>query len=239
MDKYLQDQDIALISETAPKLLDFSKIIRADGLIISGSEVLEWSKIFNGAGNGDGGLFLVKFNATTFRIYTATNFCKKPLSRDGKNIQYIDINEDRLKKGENLLYHGTLVVQQDTYKTQHKMWKEYWTWKRNRNKQRSVLEEAYSYDTKHASHLIRLLSMAREILRDGKVLVKRPDAQTLLDIRNGKYTYDEIIKWAEGIDSELKSFEKKSDLPYSADTEAINRLFMEVVQDYWDTKKLS
>jgi hypothetical protein len=57
------------------------------------------------------------------------------------------------------------------------------------------LEEKYSYDVKHGAHLVRLLNMGIEIIRDGKVNVDRTgiDADVLLDIRNGGWTYERLL----------------------------------------------
>ncbi|MHA2279575.1 MAG: hypothetical protein ACXAC5_01605 [Promethearchaeota archaeon] len=95
---------------------------------------------------GYANVFLVKVNATVFRVYSASNFSKPLLSADRKNIQYIDVDEERLGQAEDLEFFGTLIVQQETYKTQHRMWKEYWIWKRKRNKARAALEEKHGFD---------------------------------------------------------------------------------------------
>ena len=222
MDKYLDDQDVRLISKDAPQLLDFATLVLPNGNVVSGHSV-----------EGFVNVFLVKVNATTFRVFAATNFSKPPLSADRKNIQYIDVDADRLGQAENLEFYGTLIVQQETYRIQHRMWKDYWHWKKNRNPARAELEEKYNFDVKHAMHLIRLLRMAHEILRKGEVIVRRPDAQELLDIRNGKLSYEELVAEAERLDGELESLYESSPLPHSADKEAINDLYMRVVKDYW------
>ncbi len=81
--------------------------------------------------------------------------------------------------------------------------KNYWEWKKNRNEVRNQLEEKHGYDTKHALHLIRLMRMAEEILTGQGVIVKRPDAKELLDIRNGAWGYDDLIKYAEDKDKHI------------------------------------
>ncbi len=49
---------------------------------------------------------------------------------------------------------------------------------------------------KHALHLIRLLKMGTELL-EGKGIntYREKDRSLLLDIRNGKYSYEEIFEW--------------------------------------------
>jgi hypothetical protein len=101
-----------------------------------------------------------------------------------------------------------------------------------------MLEEKHGFDTKHASHLVRLMRMAEEILTEGRVLVRRPDAKELLEIRDGKINYADLIKWAEEQDAKLDELYETSDLPYSVDSERINQLLVQIRTDYWKRKKL-
>ena len=121
--------------ERAPGLLDFAKLIYPNGDLAPGGVINEWTSIF-----------LVKVNATVFRVWSASNFNKAPLSADGKNIQYIDVDAARLNEAEDLEFLGTLIVQLEAYRIQHRMWKDYWQWKKNRNKTRAELEEKYGFD---------------------------------------------------------------------------------------------
>ncbi len=121
---------------------------------------------------------------------------------------------------------------------EHKMAKEkhrnYWTWKENRNEARHELEVNFGYDTKHAMHLVRLMRMAEEILTDGKVLVKRPDAQELLDIRGGKWTLEELLQWADDKDHYIREvLYKKTALPRQTDRELASRVLMTTQDICW------
>jgi len=111
----------------------------------------------------------------------------------------------------------------------------YWNWKRNRNPARAKLEAAFGYDGKHASHLVRLLRMGVEALRDEEIVVKRSDAQELLDIRNGAWTYDELIKYAERMDKEVREvWYKKTKLPKHPDLKFAAALLMDVQDLIWN-----
>ena len=210
--------------ERAPELLDFATFILRSGVVTDGAAVE--SLVLRNPN-----IFLVKVNATVFRVYSSDTFRKSILSADKQNIQYVE-NLGTGGAARNQ-FEGTLVVQQDTYRIQHRMWKDYWHWKKNRNEARAKLEEAHGFDTKHAMHLMRLLRMSHEILRDGEVIVRRPDAEELLAIRDGAFDYDQLVETAERMDAELNDLYEKSTLPHSADKEAINDLFMHIVQDYW------
>ena len=74
--------------------------------------------------------------------------------------------------------------------------------------------------------------MCREILVDGKVLVKRPDAEELLEIRNGTWPYEKIVEWAEAQDKELHVLMKESKLPKKPNMEKLDNLCMDIVSDH-------
>lgn len=125
----------------------------------------------------------------------------------------------------------------EEYKLAKEKHEQYWTWKNNRNKTRSELEEKHAYDTKHAMHLVRLLRMGIEALRDGEIIVKRPDAEELLAIRNGKLTYEEILEYAEHMDHEIREvWYKKTELPKKPDVKIAAEVLMRVQEYIWDNQ---
>ena len=108
---------------------------------------------------------------------------------------------------------------------------QYQNWKKTRNPARASLEEKYGYDTKHAYHLVRLIRMCREVLTTGKVLVKRPDREELLAIRNGAWTYEQLIDFAEREDKSLNELYNTSTvLPKVPDKEKLDQLCIKLVE---------
>lgn len=104
-------------------------------------------------------------------------------------------------------------------------WDQYQNWLKTRNPARAELEAKWGYDTKHAMHLVRLLRMGREILESGKVVVKRPDAEELLAIRNGLWNYEELIHWAREQEAVLDALYQTSNvLPMAPDRDRLDRL---------------
>lgn len=85
-------------------------------------------------------------------------------------------------------------------------------WELKRNPARAELERKFGYDTKHGSHLIRLMRMCREIMQGKGVIVKRPDAEELLAIKlHGTMSYDTLIAEATALDLECKElYESRS-----------------------------
>lgn len=124
-------------------------------------------------------------------------------------------------------------INEKLYDDNHENWKMYWSWKKNRNEKRSALEEKFGYDVKHAMHLIRLLRSGIDILENGIVPVKREDANYLLDIRSGKYTYEEIVKESEKLSEKVKNLSDKTALPQEPNRELARKIMMEIYQKQW------
>jgi predicted nucleotidyltransferase len=122
-----------------------------------------------------------------------------------------------------------LYVQERSYQQAKTHWEQYQNWKATRNEARAALEAKYGYDTKHGMHLVRLIRMCGEILTTGKVVVKRPDAQELLAIRAGEWSYDKLVDWAEAEDAAMESMYETSALPRSPDRARIDGLCVEIV----------
>jgi len=153
-----------------------------------------------------------------------------------------------------------VIEKEKRYKAAMRHWDNYQRWIRERNPARAKLERAHSYDTKHAMHLVRILRMGREILTTGKVIVRRPDAEELLAIRNGKWSLDELLEYVEGLDVEVDDiygrmypdYRKKKPgeelpeiapedrldpvLPYSPPKAAMSDLCVELYRKYWHQK---
>lgn len=108
----------------------------------------------------------------------------------------------------------------------------YMQWKNGRNKKRAALEEKFGYDTKHASHLVRLMRMGKEILTEGKVLVFRPDREELMAIRNGAWPYDSIEEYANKMEVEIASLSETSSLPKEPNRPLLDKLCIKVIQDF-------
>lgn len=90
-----------------------------------------------------------------------------------------------------------LFAKEKRYASALARWNQYCNWKNTRNKKRAELEEKYLYDTKHGMHVVRLGLMCEEILSGKGIIVNRPDAKLLLEIRNGAWKYEELLMWAE------------------------------------------
>lgn len=115
-------------------------------------------------------------------------------------------------------------------------WNAYQKWDRERNPARKELERKFGYDTKHSAHLVRLARSASEILREGVVRVRRPDADDLKGILNGEWKYEEVEAVANDLDAQLDALYDKSPLRDSPDRGKIAELYQSICEERYGIK---
>lgn len=125
-------------------------------------------------------------------------------------------------------------VEYQRYMADSKLYEHYQTWLANRNDVRSALEQKYGYDTKFGMHLIRLLTSGHELLQTGKMTLPCKNAELLMEIRNGKYTYDELVEMATALFHAVDDV--RSDLPVKPDYQRIENLVIGVHSAYLEGK---
>lgn len=127
-----------------------------------------------------------------------------------------------------------VMLRERAYDNARRQWSQYQNWRSNRNPDRAALEAKYGYDTKHGAHLVRLLRMGREILTEGQVHVWRGglDAEELLEIRAGAWSYDRLVEYAEVQDAALNELYStgKYAVPKAPNRNAIDALCTELVE---------
>jgi len=130
---------------------------------------------------------------------------------------------------------GLLYFNKDGYSLYCKKYKEYWEWveKRNNERYNTTMAHGKNYDSKNMMHVFRLLLMAKEIATEGKVNVWRKDREFLLDIKQGKYEYDDLLNKAELLKSELPGLYEKADLQDEPDIKKVNEFLIEMREDYY------
>lgn len=141
-----------------------------------------------------------------------------------------------VEKGDQPLI--TLFFNKDGYSKYCKDYKEYWAWVENRNEERyeNTLQHGKNYDAKNIMHTFRLLDMAEEMLREGKVNVRRPNREALLQIRKGAFDYDELIELAEQKLVAIEAAFNASSLPDAPNLEEIEPVLIEIRQKWYEQK---
>jgi predicted nucleotidyltransferase len=176
-----------------------------------------------------GGWRLIPYGKDTFGVHMAEGYSLF-------NEQTGNLNDDFVEESRAGLGLPVFIVKfnKQEYNDAKVRWEQYWEWKNNRNEKRSVLEEQFGYDTKHAMHLVRLLRMGYEAVTEGVLCVRRPDADELLAVRNGAWTYEEVVAYAEMMDAKVMAAVETSPLPKKPDTKLAAQLVMEVQDMIWN-----
>lgn len=98
---------------------------------------------------------------------------------------------------------------------------------------RKGLVRKYGYDTKNASHLIRLMTMANEFLLTGEMNVYREnDGDFFKDIKTGKYTLEDVKRMANNLFLEAKEAKNMSSLPEEPDYAAAEKILLNILLNY-------
>ncbi|MCZ7684658.1 MAG: nucleotidyltransferase domain-containing protein [Sandaracinaceae bacterium] len=117
------------------------------------------------------------------------------------------------------------------YRSALKEWRQHQHWLSTRNPARAALEARFGYDTKHAMHLVRLTRMAVEILESRRVVVRRPDREELLAVRDGAWSYDALLAEVERERARIAEAEASSSLPDAPDEEALDALSASLIAE--------
>lgn len=175
---------------------------------------------------------LVPYSGNTFGLYRIDGYSPFNAETGALNADY---EGDSHALGTPLYL---IKFNKEIYLAAKDTWEHYWTWKKNRNEKRSELEEQFGYDTKHAMHLVRLLRMGEEALTTGVLKVRRPDAEELLAIRGGAWSYGDLVAYAEKVDARVRTeLYEKSVLPKKPDTHFAAQIMMEIQDSVWKTHK--
>lgn len=129
---------------------------------------------------------------------------------------------------------AVIYYNKDGYSTHCRDYKEYQEWLDKRNTQRYVDSKNHGQmiDGKNLLHCRRLLDMAMEIATDKTINVKRPNGDSLIDIRKGNVILADIVKQAEIDIKKLDELYRNSDLPDSVDDDFVNQLLLEMRHAY-------
>jgi predicted nucleotidyltransferase len=133
----------------------------------------------------------------------------------------------------------TLLDKEKRYSSARREWEQYQVWKKNRNPVRAAMEEKFGVDCKHLSHVVRLYRTGIEILETGKLNVYRADADELLAIKNGAWSYEKAMEWADEQEKRLNIAYENSKLPHSCDVNKVNSLCVSLIENYEGFNKLN
>lgn len=142
-----------------------------------------------------------------------------------------DSNELRLSSIEDKNCRPICFISynKDAYSQHCRAYTEYQQWVKERNPERYRSNLDKNYDSKNMMHMFRLVHMATEIAEGrGVILERTADRQFLMDVRNHRYEYDELIAFLDEETEKMNSAMAVSTIPEKVDTDFVNSLMIEI-----------
>jgi hypothetical protein len=147
-----------------------------------------------------------------------------------------EIRLESIPKGKSPII--LMSYNKDGYTTHCKDYRDYKEWERKRNPIRYESNLNQNYDGKNMCHAMRLMRMGKELAMGQGFNVERTyDRKFLLDIKNHKFEYDEIISKVEQEQLDMDVAAAKSNLKEVLDYNEINELLIKARNFIYETKK--
>lgn len=147
------------------------------------------------------------------------------------NLKFESISKER----EIDDWAGVISVDMEGYARARKEYASFWEWMVNRNEARYTndWDSEGKVDWKNLMHVMRLLLCAKSIAKTGipKVRFEGKEREYLMNIRNGVYSYEEILRKATRMMKSIDKMFEKSTLPNSSDFNAINEWYVEKMKE--------
>lgn len=143
----------------------------------------------------------------------------------------VDGNELRLSSidDKNTRPICFISYNQSGYSSHCRLYAEYQTWVKERNPKRYESNLDKNYDSKNMMHCFRLMHMAGEIAEGkGMILQRTWDRQFLMDVRNHKFEYEEIIERLEEEKERMNQLMEQSTIREQIDTDFVNQLMIDI-----------
>ncbi|MCE3227047.1 MAG: nucleotidyltransferase [Bacteroidetes bacterium] len=229
--KGLNKKIVNPIDEERKTVLDFCYVIKGQGSV----SLKSWLKN-NNFRQEDCGLVNVPHMREAFSVFHNSQLTEGYLRGVSSGPDAHDVSLSSIPKGLEPL--AIMSFNKDGYSKYCKDYKQYWDWvdKRNDARYENTIEHGKNYDAKNMMHTFRLLNMAEEIAKEGKINVRRNDREFLLNIRSGTFNYDDLVKLANEKVEKINELYEKSDLPESPDVNKANDLLVEMREKIYEIK---
>ena len=95
-------------------------------------------------------------------------------------------------------------------------------------------KDSFPINHKNLSHCVRLLYTVKDIILGNGLILNRSEKDQLIDIRNGKYSYEEIIELASNLEEEVKKLfeENKIGLPREVNQKQLQKLLLKIRKEH-------
>jgi hypothetical protein len=143
------------------------------------------------------------------------------------------------EEDESSRFAGLLLYNEQGWKQALADHRHYWTWRSERNDARWQQQESgeLDFDAKNMMHTVRLLLSGKSLMESGRPIVRFDGDQLelLLNIREGKLSFDEIMSIAQDILADCERLKATADLPEFCDAEQATMLLQEIT-GYWEKR---
>lgn len=140
-----------------------------------------------------------------------------------------DMRCSSVAKGEKPIVY--MVYNESGFKDHCRKFKEYKDWEKNRNPKRYESNLDKNYDSKNMMHCMRLIHMGYEIATGQGIILDRNvagDRDILMNIRNHKYEYDELIAIADADKIKLAKAIEESTIKEKVDIDTVENVLLEI-----------
>lgn len=97
----------------------------------------------------------------------------------------------------------------------------------------------YGWDTKFASHLIRILTEGIDLMKHGQLVFPLHNAKELLAIKQGKASMTEVLQYATELEAKFDEAYAQSTLPECANYERVNNVLVGLFKYEWEKDKVT
>ena len=180
---------------------------------------------------------LVRFIITFYKLYGVDDIEKDWFENHKDVLHYrgmclensTDMRGSSVSKGERPIVY--MVYNESGYKDHCRKYKEYKDWEKNRNPKRYESNLDKNYDSKNLCHTMRLVHMGYEIATGQGIILDRREAgdrDFLMNIRNHKYEYDELMEIVEADKERLDKAIANSTIKEKIDTDLVNDILINI-----------
>ena len=148
-----------------------------------------------------------------------------------------DMRCSSVAKGEKPIVY--MVYNESGFKDHCRKFKEYKDWEKNRNPKRYESNLDKNYDSKNMMHCMRLIHMGYEIATGQGIILDRNvagDRELLMNIRNHKYEYDELIAIADADKIKLAKAIEESTIKEKVDIDTVENVLLEIRKKAYDIR---
>lgn len=226
--KGLNKKIVNPIAEERKSILDFCYIVRGQG----SSKLNSWLER-TGYKQEDCGLVNIPHMREVYSVFHKSQLTEGFFKGIVSGPDAFDVSLSSVPIGLEPV--AIMSFNKDGYSKYCKDYKSYWQWvdKRNDERYENTIEHGKNYDAKNMMHTFRLLNMAEEIAKEGKINVRRHDREFLLKIRSGEFEYDALVEMANEKVQQIENWFDNSDLPNEPDLQKANDLLFQLREEIY------